>query len=292
MNLQSEIREVRSRVSEPDRVNPDNPYFTDLEIIDWIYRAEIQTAHDAIERERLIKTATTAGVASQELYDAPADLLDIVRVTYGGVECTRFPVTELGALATNRLREPTKGLQQFFYELAKPTGVPGRGQIGIRPVPNDTANIVVYYVPMPVRRYKAVQGTTTGAGTTTTALDSVLSAYPDDFWNDTQFRILTGPMRGQFRNVSDFSSGTGTITWTTAIEAAPGTNNDYEMGQVSSLPQEWIPMVVAWASYQALLKDRRPDLASAQRQEYDALLANINNRYGFSRTEPAREAVG
>lgn len=291
MNLQSEIREVRARVSEPARLNPDNPYITDIEIIDWIFRGEIQVSQDIQERERLVKIQTTAAVAAQELYDAPADLLDIVRITYAGTECTRASLLELGSLTSNRYRAPKKGVQQFFYEIAKSGVTPGVGQIGIRPIPDDTQNILIYYVPVPVRRYKAVDVKTTSNGSTTTTISTSLTAYPDNFWNNTQIRWLNGANRGNFKAVTGFTSATGTVTHP-ANDIATTTGIEFEMGQVSSLPQEYIPLVIAWAAYQALMKDRRPDLAQIYKTEYEAQLTQVNGRYGYSRTEPAREAIG
>jgi len=218
MNLQSEIREVRSRVADPARVDPNDSYILDIEVMDWLWRGETQLLHDISEREKVAKILTIAAVAAQELYSITVDLLDIIRVTYAGTECTRYPVEELGALTTNRFRVPVKGQQQYFYILSDTAAgvVPGRTRIGIQPIPDDTSNIIIYYIPMPTRRFKANQGTTTGAGSSTTMVDSLL-IQPDDYWNGTQIRLLSGYLKGNAQVVTDFTNA-GAIILTAACQ--------------------------------------------------------------------------
>uniref|UniRef100_A0A6M3L6S3 Uncharacterized protein n=1 Tax=viral metagenome TaxID=1070528 RepID=A0A6M3L6S3_9ZZZZ len=73
-------------------------------------------------------------------------------------------------------------------------------------------------------------GTTTGAGSSTTAADTVLADKGDDFYNDTHFILLTsGTYATKIRPVSDFTSTGGIVTWTAALAGASGSGVTYEL---------------------------------------------------------------
>lgn len=72
---------------------------------------------------------------------------------------------------------------------------------------------------------------TTGAGSTTTIVDSALARFDDDFLNDYYFRITEAGHGAiyQVRRATDFVSSTGTVTVSPAFGATTGSGMDYEI---------------------------------------------------------------
>lgn len=291
MNLETQIRQVRSRFAEPRTADPADDRFTDTEILEWIHQAEIHVIRNIAEREKWIRTATFPAVNGQELYDRatagfPTDLIDIVRVTYASAPCIRHPVHEIDALEMNSRRFPRKGYNQYFYELA---GTFGTSKLGIRPIPNDATNIVLWYIKMPYRRYKHKRGTTTAAGTNVEIIDATNLTHPNNFWTDSEVRLFDGVLAGQERIVASSTKATTRLTVSTAFDEIVAQNVIFEVGEVSELSKELDPLVTAWATYLAKMKNADPD-ASAVKIEFKELLAEHNSRYGTARTEPGTVA--
>lgn len=67
-------------------------------------------------------------------------------------------------------------------------------------------------------------GTATGAGTTTTLVDTGFATkeFADDYWNYGTIYFLSGTLIGKTAVVSDFAKSTGTVTFPTQT-GAPGT---------------------------------------------------------------------
>jgi hypothetical protein len=296
VNLETQIRQVRARLSEPGRDDYRDDRITDLEIVDWIHKAEIRVCRDVVERERITQTATVAAVSAQELYtiadtNFPSGILDIVRVTYGGVECSRWPVHELGALDQNTLYDPVKGRLQFFYVL-NDTANPGEMSIGIRPVPDDTSDIVITYVPVPPRRWKHWSGTADNLAATEVRLIDSGMQHPDDFWIGAEVRLTSGLFEGEERTVVDSVEATTLVIVGVDFSAIVPLSTTFDMGDPTTLPPEWEDLVITWATYTGLLKDKEVENASAVRAEYEQYLSIVNQRYGFTRVEPGREPGG
>lgn len=369
MNLQTQIRQVRARLSQPARDDPGDDRITDQEIVDWIHKAEIRVTQDLIEREKMVTTATFPARNAVELYDHgiidsdttdgvagdkftiegttalstvddlyngmtviitsgdeiteeriitdyaatgntitvgvefdvaiqgsvtfeirdkrfPIDILDIVSVDYAGTECVRHPVHDLVALDDNDIYLPLKGFQQYFYTIA---GGEGTTRLGIRPIPDGVENIKITYVKVPLRRHKHHSGRTTSVGTTKTLVDTSLT-NSDDYWNGTQLRMTSGVDSGTDKTIVDFDNGSTTL-FVPEFGDVTSAAIDYEMGQVSEIPQEYNDLVIAWASYIGLIKDKELQEAQSIRGEYEAYVQTINTRYGFGRTEPDRTSA-
>ena len=214
-----------------------------------------------VEREKFLTTNTQAAVSAQELYNTPADLQDIVRVTYDGTECARMPVIELAAIDRNTNYRAIKGVQQFFYERG---GTVGLTQIGIRPIPDGTENIIIYYVrrPLDFHALGTYNGTVTAnAGTSTTQFEDDAAPFAgtasktgkDDFWNDAEIRWTGGNNTGIRVRVSDFQenpSGViyGRFIMTEAMPNAPVATETYELDQVSIIPEQHHEMICFYAA--------------------------------------------
>lgn len=291
MNLETQIRQVRARLSDPRRTDPEDSYVTDLELVDFIHQAEWQVVRDLAERESFVQTATFNAVNAQEQYDEaaagfPIDVLDIVRVTYGGVECRRHPVHELGALDFGSNYRPRKGLSQFFYLIG---GSLGKLKLGIRPIPDDTSQVAVWYVRRPYRRFKHLLGQVTLAGTNLEIIDSTSLLHVDSYWNGSEVRLKDQIYAGNERIVSAFAAATDKITVSVAWPTIITVGTRYEVGEVSQMPADLEPLVIGWASYLGFVKNMAADLGGIARSEYDQMLSRHNQRYGMSRTEPGRE---
>lgn len=291
MNLETQIRQIRGRLADPRRTDETDPFIRDTEIIDWIHHGEVQVLRDVPERELFIEIATFAAVIGQERYDKatanfPQDVVDPVFVRYAGVECVRHAVHELGSLQYGDALRPRKGLNQYFYLLA---GGLGTATLGIRPVPDDTSQIELWYVRRPYKRFKHAYVQLSAAGTPTTLISSSLT-HVNDYWNGCEVRVAEGSIyQGEERVVSDFDATTDTLTVATAMPEAIGTGPFIELGEVSELPPDLEPLVNAWAVYLGFLKMMAPMSAQLARTEYRELHAAHMQRYGYGRVEPSRE---
>jgi hypothetical protein len=67
------------------------------------------------------------------------------------------------------------------------------------------------------------ESTATGAGTTTTLVDSALTTLPDDHLNGLWIEFTDGSHEYQVRQITDFVASTGTITFSPALSSGPGT---------------------------------------------------------------------
>lgn len=75
--------------------------------------------------------------------------------------------------------------------------------------------------------YIAAVSGTADSGTTTTLVDSNLTEYDDDAFNDMILCIIAGTNKGQSRRISDFDGSTGTITVSTAFTKAIDNTSEY-----------------------------------------------------------------
>lgn len=216
-----------------------------------------------IEREKFITTDTQPAVSSQELYNTPSDLQDIVRVTYNGVECTRHPVRELAALDDNTNYRASKGYQQFFYEIG---GTVGLTQIGIRPIPDGTENIIITYIRRPtdfhdLGSFKITLDDNASEAHTTTTFNasnaplagSASISGTDDFWNNGEVRFTSGANKNLTRRIEDFDAistayGHFIIPTSTPLPDAPSDGDTAEIDQVSIIPEHHHDLVCLYAA--------------------------------------------
>ena len=71
-----------------------------------------------------------------------------------------------------------------------------------------------------------VDSTATG-GTTTTLVDTALSASTDDYWNGALLYVYDGTNKGCLRTISDYTGTSDTLTVTYPFPAAPDTTTKY-----------------------------------------------------------------
>jgi len=70
------------------------------------------------------------------------------------------------------------------------------------------------------------QGSVTGAATATTLVDSALTQSATDFWNGRIIIFTSGALKYQATNITGFTPGTDTLTFT-ALTAAPSGADTY-----------------------------------------------------------------
>ena len=289
MNLQTEIRAVRERIGEPARTDQMDNYITDEEILSWIYDAEQKIVRDVVEDALLeMLTLSQANTAAADGdYALPSDFERIIGVSLnsgqGHIDCRIIKPTQKHLLETNPNWRPT-GLTPVAWIFA--------GQVYVRPTPVAivTNGIEIRYIKTPTRRYKHVESFTTAAGTASSIVDGALT-QPNDYWNASTMRLKTGALAGQERTISDFVLSTTTLTVSTAFDAAPGTSIYYEMGTPTDLGDNFSPLIVAWASYLGLTKDRETDISQTQKDEYERGVAQINARYAHIHQQETRRST-
>lgn len=74
-----------------------------------------------------------------------------------------------------------------------------------------------------------VRGTTSGAGSTTTAVDSGHAGWGDDYYKDRYILLTSGTYSGHYRPVSGYTSSSGTFTWLRALAGGSGSSVTYEV---------------------------------------------------------------
>ncbi len=288
LNLASEIREVRGRLSSPSRLDSTNDRITDLEIMDWIHRAEIQALKDVVEREKVTAHLNFPAAVAELQGTAtgfPLDILDIVRVVHLGVDCKRIPLRELGALTQNELYEPVSGYQQYWYQILRTDGTIN---FGVLPAP-ASGTIDLYYVKIPARRAQQVRGFTTGSGTAVQIFDTAKLGQVDNHWQGREIMLSDGAYPGEVRQVTFSNKSASRLTVGVAFPEAVPAGVHFDLGEKSQMPPDMQDLVIAWATYIGLLKDKEIQMAQSVRGEYEAYLDKINRRYGFTREEPQRQ---
>ncbi len=310
MNLQTEISEVRSRLVAPARASSDDQFITDEEIIRWIYQAELRLVK-LLPEDMLLNLQTEVNVdlvsggpppttVDQDLNPvtlSDLSVTDFVRFLEAKLEvgqgiktCRHISPEELRTIEQTGTRRPTRNYPYIaIFD----------NQFYVRPQPeagwfttNPDGKFYLRYVKRPTRRFKHYKGLTTGAGGTTTVVDSAAPG-PDDWWNGTQLRISDedAAIRGQEGTVTDFADASGTFTFAGGtFFAASGTNIEFEVGEVSDLPEECHELIVAYATYRGFMKDGESELAQQQLVEYTELLEASGARVlGRHKTEPMEE---
>lgn len=216
-----------------------------------------------MDRERFSTKVSTSAVNGTETYDLPTDFLDVIRVTYAGTECTRIAVSELAALDRNTLHRAKKNQQQYFYIYG---GSGHLSQVGIRPIPDDTSAVVVWYYRKPTVFHEegSYDGTVTGTPTSTTVFNDDAAPFAgsasktgvDDFWNNAEVYWTKGENTGTRQRVSDFiegnggaSSDYGEIVLATAAPQTPTAADEFELDQVSIIPPEYHHLLVLYAAH-------------------------------------------
>lgn len=290
MNLASEITAVRNRVGEPSRVDEANSFMLDSEIRAWLFEGELNVCKD-LPDDALYPLHTSAAInlaAGSESYDLPADFVRLIEVRVK-IDGASFYSADL--VSPKMFRQATNS-PMWRSNSRNPRAMLFNNKIFISPPGESsvTGGVEIRYVKEPTRRYKHYKGTTTGSGSTTTVVDS-LAPGVDNYWVGSELVLLDGGIRGESGVVTAFTDSSGTFTFAAStFTVAPGSSVDFEVGQISSLPSEFFPLWVAWASWLALSKDRETDLAMAQKTEYETAVAKIMSRYeGLHRSEPARE---
>lgn len=288
MNLQTEIREIRTRLSAPVRSNDTDNYITDLEIVDWIWAAELQIAQDVsddalLDLEATDSVTTVNGTSAYSLASDFQRLLSVQLDVGAGLQYARIINPKQARLIAQSPSWRSSAMNPYAWVYA--------GQLNVSPTPGSEAavgKLKVNYVGRPTQRAKHIYSYTTGAGTAITMVDSAL-VQADDFWNNCKVRLTTGALKNQERLVTDFTASSDTLTVAT-FGTDPGQSIYYEMGEVSDLGDEFSPLIVAWATYLGFIKDADMELAAAQLNEYRTAVQAINARYGaFHRQEPSQE---
>lgn len=91
-----------------------------------------------------------------------------------------------------------------------------------------------YEYQIPVPDFKEITGTA-DSGSTTTLVDTNLTGYGDDYFNDDELVFEGGTGAGQRLRITDFTDSTGTITFATAT--APDSTTTYRIVRRNKAPK-------------------------------------------------------
>jgi hypothetical protein len=108
-------------------------FWSDDELLDCIYAAELDLSQRALHIERVFTTTTTA---STQEYDFPTNVISIKRVTYDGGKLSPISFGEDDALTTNNANTSDSGESQYYMQWNE--------TIILRPIPDAAKELKVY----------------------------------------------------------------------------------------------------------------------------------------------------
>ena len=262
----------------------DNEMIEKGEILGFLNQAQsvVGSLLFDVDREFFATTYTVAATNGTADYQMPADLRQITRVTYNGVECSLTSIRDLERLSISPYHRAMKGFQQFYSYIG---GTLGRTKITLYPTPDDTTNIKVWYYRKPTEFHPL--GTYNGLITTSTSATAfsdtaapfagTTGAGMDTFWVDATFMAKTGAAKNQKVRVVSWDASANSFV-IEALTDAPGTV-EYELDQVSIIPDQFHHLISYYAAFIAATKLNIPSPWMEQfRYEMDTLGARwVNN---------------
>ncbi len=283
MNLETDIRDLRTRIAQPVRANPDDGFLTDLEAVGMLNFAALRVAQDIVDDALpdLHQKNDQTTISGQENYSVPSDLLRIlsVEIDYG----QGFNPAQLVSpkeLILDRW-DPV-----WRAENTRPNYAVLSNEIFIRPIPDSVTagatRLRIRYIQTPARRFKHLQGKTDGDGTTTVLAIST-DASPSNWWVGTtpvpiNARIQSGVLAGEERTVSASSKDTN-ITVSVVYSAIPGTGIIFDVGEESPLSKAFQDLMMGYAAYLGWSKDENESGANREFTLYTSAVKGINARY-------------
>lgn len=133
----------------------------------------------------------------------------------------------------------------------------------------DSIGVWYFRKPTDFSEQGSFEGSTTGVGTSTTLsfedtkLPQTGASGDNNFWAGAEIRFTSGTtgLLGQKRRVNAFNASTNTLSWLSALGAAPADGSTYEIDQVSIIPSQHHHMIGYYAAALAAPKKawiRRP----------------------------------
>lgn len=120
------------------------------------------------------------------------------------------------------------------------------------------------------------EGITSGAGTTTTLVDTSLTG-PDDLWNGGIVFILSGTQAGKTATITDYVKLTGTITFAPALAGAPGAGDKYALCGAEFARSELLSALNLALDDLGALPQVNDTLTSVAKQEEYSLPAGVGD---------------
>ena len=289
MNLQTDVHEVRRRIAEEFADDDNDASVTDEDIVGWLNEAEKRFVEDAPAEVALTDSgATGLGLLGQNTQNVasgsttfalPSDFLKPISVEYtargnaGSVRTCRLLKYDEYRLA--------KALDPSFYpSYDTPMACVFNGNVLILPVGQATISngYILTYVRIPQRRFRRYSGTVTSVTSTTVFADSKMTAkgWPDDYFNTYENMFTSGTSRGQTSVVNDYTKSTGTITLASGASLIT-VGNSFEVGEQSAVPNKYRNIVMEYATYLALCKDR-DEIAQKHMNEYQRMINSLQGR--------------
>ncbi len=247
-------------------------YYTNEDIVGFIYRAELQTIQDlgfdAFPSLFAVQNRTT--VNGTAVYDLPGKnpaigddypILQLISVELDAgagylVPCEMMRRDYFQRIVQDSAIQPSVYAPIAAYDSSR--------QIIVSPTPGAEAGagkLVFRYVRVPQRRYKHYHGEIDAASTATNIIDAQ-AGFPTSFWlpdGGSSIRMHTGLLIGEERTVLSWTNASHTYVLNFALSAAPATGDHYLVGELSDLGDEYSGMVVSYAAYLGKMKDSDKD---------------------------------
>jgi hypothetical protein len=303
-NLGVQLQALRSRLGEPyddatEDTGGNEGYYTQLELIEFIYQAELRLAKDLVNDALVglhttVSRTTTDGVATYDLPTTDITVADdppVLRMV--GVDLDTgaglFPCRQISRKdlwkaddwGTHRA-EPRHPI--MVYDAA--------GQITVRPTPTTAGGVgagklVFRYLKVPRRRFRHHRGIVNSVTSTTVFIDADAGAlYSNGHWTtDTKsaVRIVVGGLTGEERMIASFIGSTGAYTVAFGFSQQINVNDEYIAGEISEIGDHVGDMTLAWASYLGKQKIGESQEAQNYLAEYQSGVKSINELYAGTR---------
>ena len=288
MNLQTEIGLVRQEVAEPGRDDQSDNFVADFDIVDRIHQAELQVAKDlhyqalsSLQKAGSITTTTTT-----DSYALASDYLRLLGARYNTVAADTARMREVKFVdpATFHLVKTSPNYRRCNYD--KPYGTIIDNRVWFWPYSDagGVSGAFLRYIKRPTRRTKFFKFRSTVTSTTSVESGNVGSKANEmatNAWLTANMRAITGGLWGEEHAVTSSSPTNGVFgfTATDVWSATPVVGTEFEVGQVSDLPEDLYPLWVKFAAYLVLCTDRA-DEAQSKLAEYKAAVAMANESWG------------
>ncbi len=116
----------------------NDTFFSDAEMYNYIYDAEMQLARESFCIRQAYSTST---VADQQEYAKPANSLSIKRITYNGRKLMKISDRDDDSLTLFNQTTTATGTPQYYFEWGS--------TISLRPVPSDIGTLKIFSYDMP-----------------------------------------------------------------------------------------------------------------------------------------------
>lgn len=116
----------------------NDTFFSDAEMYNYVYDAEMQLAREA---QCIRRTYTTSTASDQQEYARPSNAFAVKRITYNGQKLTKITDRQDDSLTLFNQTTTATGTPQYYFEWGD--------TLSLRPVPSDIGTLKIFTYDLP-----------------------------------------------------------------------------------------------------------------------------------------------